>query len=115
MLKAGIVGASGYTGEELVRILSRHSGVELTVATSRQFAGKDMGEVFPNLRNLVNITLENVGPDELADRAYLFFTAVPHQTAMNIVPGLLAALDAVAIINSPGGGGDFKLYAAAQA
>ncbi|MEN8142455.1 MAG: N-acetyl-gamma-glutamyl-phosphate reductase [Thermodesulfobacteriota bacterium] len=91
MLKAGIVGASGYTGEELARILSRHPGVELTVATSRQFAGKDMGEVFPNLRNLVNITLENVGPDELADRADLFFTAVPHQTAMDIVPGLLAA------------------------
>ncbi len=91
MLKVGIIGASGYTGEELARLLSNHSGVELTVATSRQFAGKDMGEVFPNLRNLVNITLENVGFDDLEDRADLFFTAVPHQTAMDIVPGLLAA------------------------
>jgi N-acetyl-gamma-glutamyl-phosphate reductase len=91
MLKVGIVGASGYTGEELARILSRHPGVEITVATSRQFAGKNMGEVFPNLRDLVDITLENVEPGKLADRADLFFTAVPHQTAMDIVPGLLAA------------------------
>ena len=91
MLKVGIVGASGYTGEELARILSRHPEVEITVATSRQFAGKNMGEVFPNLRDLVDITLENVEPGELADRADLFFTAVPHQTAMDIVPGLLAA------------------------
>jgi len=90
-MKVGIVGASGYTGEELARILSRHPGVELTVATSRQFAGKKIGEVFPNLRNLVNITLENIELDELVGRADLFFTAVPHQTAMEIVPRLLIA------------------------
>lgn len=91
MLKIGIVGASGYTGEELARIISRHPGVELTVATSRQFAGKKISEVFPNLRGVVDITLENVGPEELVERADLFFTAVPHKTAMDIVPKLLSA------------------------
>lgn len=91
MLRIGIVGASGYTGEELARIITTHPGVELTVATSRQFAGQKISEVFPNLRGLVDITLENVALDELADRADLFFTAVPHQTAMDIVPQLLAA------------------------
>jgi len=91
MLKIGIVGASGYTGEELARILSRHPGVELTVATSRQFAGQKLGDVFPNLRSIVDITLEDLGPDELVSRADLFFTAVPHQTAMDIVPKLLEA------------------------
>ena len=91
MLKIGIVGASGYTGEELARILSRHSEVELTVATSRKFAGQKLADVFPNLRSVVDITLEDLGPDELVSRADLFFTAVPHQTAMNIVPKLLQA------------------------
>ncbi|MCK4838471.1 MAG: N-acetyl-gamma-glutamyl-phosphate reductase [Desulfobulbaceae bacterium] len=91
MLRIGIVGASGYTGEELARIISSHPGAELTVATSRQFAGKKISEVFPNLRGMVEITLENVALDELAERADLFFTAVPHQTAMDIVPKLLAA------------------------
>jgi N-acetyl-gamma-glutamyl-phosphate reductase len=91
MLRVGIVGASGYTGEELARLISRHPGVELAVATSRQFAGKNIAEVFPNLRGLADITLEDIGPDELVGRADLFFTAVPHQTAMAIVPKLLAA------------------------
>lgn len=91
MVKVGIVGASGYTGEELARIISRHPGAELTIATSRQYAGKNIAEVFPNLRNQVEITLEDVKPEELADRADLLFTAVPHQTAMAIVPPLLTA------------------------
>lgn len=91
MLRVGIIGASGYTGEELARIISRHPGVALTVATSRQFAGKKMAEVFPNLRDVVDITLEDVALDKLVGRADLFFTAVPHQTAMAIVPPLLAA------------------------
>ncbi len=91
MTRVGIVGASGYTGEELARIIVRHPEVELTVATSRQFAGRKLGEVFPNLRDLVDITLENAGPDEIIDRADLIFTAVPHQTAMDIVPKFLDA------------------------
>ncbi|MCA1765174.1 MAG: N-acetyl-gamma-glutamyl-phosphate reductase [Desulfobulbaceae bacterium] len=91
MTRVGIVGASGYTGEELARIIVRHPEVELTVATSRQFAGRKLGEVFPNLRGLVDITLENAKPDEIIDRADLIFTAVPHQTAMDIVPKFLDA------------------------
>ncbi|MFO7607233.1 MAG: N-acetyl-gamma-glutamyl-phosphate reductase [Desulfurivibrionaceae bacterium] len=91
MTRVGIVGASGYTGEELARIIVRHPEVELTVATSRQFAGRKLGEVFPNLRGLVDITLENAEPDEIIDRADLIFTAVPHQTAMDIVPKFLDA------------------------
>ena len=50
MLRVGIVGASGYTGVELARLLAGHPDVEITVATSRQYAGKPLAEVFPNLR-----------------------------------------------------------------
>ncbi len=91
MLKVGIVGASGYTGVELARILSNHPEVEITVATSRQYAGKPMSEVFPSLRKRLDLVCENLSGDELTDRADFFFTAVPHKTAMDIVPPLLAA------------------------
>jgi N-acetyl-gamma-glutamyl-phosphate reductase len=91
MLRVGIVGVSGYTGVELARILSRHPEIEISIATSRQFEGKHLGDVYPNLRGCLDITCENPAPDALADRADFFFTAVPHQTAMEIVPPLIAA------------------------
>ncbi len=90
-MKVGIIGASGYTGAELTRILSRHSEVELTVVTSRQYAGKPLSEVYPHLGGISELFCENVDTDELVQRADLFFTAVPHQTAMEIVPQLLDA------------------------
>lgn len=91
MLNVGIIGASGYTGVELARILSSHPEVEITLATSRQYAGKPMSEVFPSLRKRVDLVCEDLSGDELTDRADFFFTAVPHKTAMDIVPPLLAA------------------------
>jgi N-acetyl-gamma-glutamyl-phosphate reductase len=89
MIKVGIIGASGYTGEELARILALHPQVELTVVTSRQYAGKKLADIYPNLRKIIDLTVEDVVLDELVERADLFFTAVPHQTAMGIVPQLM--------------------------
>ncbi len=91
MLRVGIVGASGYTGVELARLLAAHPAVEITVATSRRYAGMELAEVFPSLRGRVDIVCENLAAGELAGRADFFFTAVPHKTAMDIVPPLLDA------------------------
>lgn len=91
MLNVGIIGASGYTGVELARILSIHPEVRLTVATSRQYAGKPLSAVFPNLRKRVDLICEDLAPEQLIDRADFFFAAVPHKTAMALVPTLLAA------------------------
>jgi len=91
MINVAIIGASGYTGVELVRILCNHPQVNLTAATSRQYANQPLGQVFPNLRKKTNLICENLTTDELCARADFFFTAVPHKTAMNIVPDLLAA------------------------
>jgi len=91
MLRVGIIGASGYTGVELTRILSSHPDCELTVATSRQYAGKPLASVFPSLRKRIELVCENPELDILVKKADFFFTAVPHKTAMDIVPGLLAA------------------------
>ena len=91
MVRIGIVGASGYTGAELARILCNHPEVELTVATSRQYAGKPLSQVFPSLQGRADILCEDLTVEALVDRADFFFTAVPHQTAMDIVPQLVAA------------------------
>lgn len=91
MINVAIIGASGYTGVELARILCNHPQVNLTAATSRQYANQPLGQVFPNLRKKTNLICENLTTDELCARADFFFTAVPHKTAMNIVPDLLAA------------------------
>ncbi|MBW1636440.1 MAG: N-acetyl-gamma-glutamyl-phosphate reductase [Deltaproteobacteria bacterium] len=91
MINVGIIGASGYTGAELARLLCNHPEVKITVATSRQYEGRPLAEIFPNLRSRLNIRCENLPPEQLQERADLFFTAVPHKTAMNIVPELLSA------------------------
>lgn len=91
MVNVGIIGASGYTGAELGRILCNHPEVRISVATSRQYAGQRLSDIFPNLRKKVDITFENPSIGELSDRADFFFAAVPHKTAMDLVPDLLRA------------------------
>jgi len=104
MIRVGIIGASGYTGVELARILSSHPEVELTIATSRQYAGTALSEVFPSLRKRVDLVCEHPDIDELIQRADFFFTAVPHKTAMDIVPPLLAAAKMVVDLSA-----DFRI------
>jgi N-acetyl-gamma-glutamyl-phosphate reductase len=105
MINVGIVGASGYTGVELARLLCNCPDVKLTVATSRQYKGKKLADVYPNLAGMVDIVCEDLNTDEMADRADLFFTAVPHQTAMAIVPDLLKAGKKVIDLSA-----DFRLH-----
>jgi N-acetyl-gamma-glutamyl-phosphate reductase len=91
MLNIAIIGASGYTGVELARLLSNHPEVRLTLVTSRQFEGQPLSQVFPNLRSKVDLLCENPDIGRLCDRADLYFTAVPHKTAMDLVPHLRRA------------------------
>lgn len=94
-MKIGIIGATGYTGLELFRLLSQHPRrPEVTVVTSRQEEGRPLGSVFPALSGLANYDqLRYEAPDqkELAGRADLFFLATPHGAAMELVPALLEA------------------------
>jgi len=89
MLKVAIVGASGYTGVELLRLLHCHPEVAITCVTSEQSAGKAISEVFPTLRSRYNLVLENLEPVRIADRADFIFTALPHKAAMEVVPTFL--------------------------
>jgi N-acetyl-gamma-glutamyl-phosphate reductase len=90
--RVAIVGASGYSGEELVRLLLSHPFVELTAITSRQYAGQALGEVFrrfanhPQTRSL-RFTEPNV--DSLTKESEVVFLALPHGVAAEFAGGLL--------------------------
>lgn len=90
MIKAGIVGGTGYTGVELLRLLAGHPGVELAVITSRGEKGVKVSDLFPNLRGRVNLVF--VEPDEAALKGCdVVFFATPNGTAMKSTPALLEA------------------------
>ena len=89
MIRVGVVGATGYTGAELVRILIGHPEVELTILTSRNYAGKRFDRVYPAMAGIVNLICEAFDLDRLTDKADFVFTALPHQLPMEIVPELI--------------------------
>jgi len=86
MIKAAVVGATGYTGAELVRILSAHPEIELSILTSRQFAGVRFDEVYPAMAGCVDLVCEGLAVEKICDRADVVFTALPHQLPMTVVP-----------------------------
>ena len=91
MVKVAIVGASGYTGVELIRLLANHPAVEIACVTSRQNAGEEIAAAFPSLRQRIGLICDSADPQLVASRADIVFTALPHQTAMEVIPDLLAA------------------------
>ena len=88
MIKVGIVGGTGYTGVELLRLLANHPDVSLEVITSRSEAGMPVSDLFPNLRGHVDIAFSEPDPDILAQCDVVFF-ATPHTVAMALVPELI--------------------------
>ncbi|QCQ21010.1 N-acetyl-gamma-glutamyl-phosphate reductase [Desulfoglaeba alkanexedens] len=89
MLRVAIAGASGYTGFELIRLLSTHPRVVLSTVTSRTSEGQRLDEVYPAFRGHCHLTFHGTDPDRLAEDAELVFTALPHRAAMGLVPELL--------------------------
>lgn len=88
MIRVGIVGATGYTGVELLRLLAAHPGVDITVVTSRGDAGKPVADLFPSLRGV--ITQRFVAPDVAALGACdVVFFATPHGVAHAMAGDLL--------------------------
>ena len=84
--KVAIIGATGYTGVELFRLLLHHPEVEVTALTSQKYAGISIGQVFPSLMKFLQIKCEELNIDQISKKADLIFTALPHKTAMETVP-----------------------------
>lgn len=89
MIKVGIVGGTGYTGVELLRILADHPQAEVRCITSRSEAGVHVADMYPNLRGFYDLTFSEPDNRELAACDLVFF-ATPHGVAMEAVPELLA-------------------------
>lgn len=90
MIKVGIVGGTGYTGVELLRLLAVHPQVELTAITSRKEDGLPVADMFPSLRGRVNLAFSAPDKADLTQCDVVFF-ATPHGVAMAQAPELLKA------------------------
>lgn len=88
MTKISIAGATGYTGLELLRILSKHPQADLVSLTSESYAGKNISEVFPSLAGEIDHELVPLNPD-IAEKCDILFLALPHTAAMSKVPEFL--------------------------
>jgi len=91
MMKVAIFGASGYTGQELTRILLGHPEVKLIAVTSRRFAGQPVTEVFPALSGLTSLKYKNATPTEISKVCDIVFLALPHGVSMKIAPEFIRA------------------------
>ena len=87
-MKVGVVGASGYVGGELLRLLVTHPKVEVNMVTSRQKAGDYVHRVHPSLKGFIDITFSPMDMEKLANNCDVVFTSVPHGKANKIVKDL---------------------------
>lgn len=85
MIKAAICGGSGYTGAELLRILSGHPEVEITAVTSEKSAGKKVTDLFPHLHKYSYLIYEPLDKEKIMNKADVFFMALPHAASQEAV------------------------------
>ena len=108
MTKVAILGATGYTALELLRILLRHPEVEVTALTSRQEGSPHIHSVHPSLYGRLDLCCEDLSPEQVAERADFAFCALPHGASTAVIPTILAGgcrvvdLSADYRLNDPG-------------
>ncbi|MCX7426672.1 MAG: N-acetyl-gamma-glutamyl-phosphate reductase [Planctomycetia bacterium] len=91
MTRIAILGATGYTALELIKILLRHPGAEIVALTSRQEGNPPVATIHPSLNSRLDLSLENLAPTEVASRATCVFSCLPHGVTASLVPSLLEA------------------------
>jgi len=89
MIRVGIVGVTGYTGGELIRILIKHPKVKITGLFSRSAYNKPSAEVFPQFASKLNLICDKPDADIISDKCDLVFLALPHTASMDIAAGLI--------------------------
>jgi N-acetyl-gamma-glutamyl-phosphate reductase len=90
-IKAGVIGATGYTGEEIIKILSKHSNVEVTVLQAVIEKEEPISDIFPALKGKIDLMCQKPDWDAAIKKADLFFLALPHTVSMTAAPVFLNA------------------------
>jgi N-acetyl-gamma-glutamyl-phosphate reductase len=103
MISVSVVGASGYSGAELIKLLIKHPNVRIDRLFANTSAGKKLADVVPVFNKTLDVVLESYSIESIA-KSDLVFIALPSGEAMNLVPGMLAAGKRVIDL-----GGDFRL------
>jgi len=91
MIKAGIIGGSGYTGEILVGLLLRHPKVQLAWVTSQSHSGEKISSVYPHLKGVTDMAYKSPNPAKLAKEVDVVFAALPNGMAMKIAGDIISA------------------------
>lgn len=87
LYRIGIIGATGYTGAELVRILARHSYIKISYLSTQQYVGKKFSDVFPAFKDICDLELKELNVEEID--ADIVFTALPHHESYKVVGPLI--------------------------
>ncbi len=112
ILRVGIVGASGYGGVQLVRLLADHPQVQVTYIAGRDSVGKKYGDIYPHLGQHVNLPIQAVDVDALGQACQVVFLALPNGLACELAPPLLAKGCQVLDLSADYRFRDLKLYQA---
>ncbi len=91
MVKVGIYGGSGYTGQELLRLLIGHPDADIVAITSRKFKGIPVSEVYPAFAGMTDLRFMDSSPDQLGSSCDVVFLALPHGKAMAVAPTFVRA------------------------
>jgi len=89
MVNVGILGATGYVGIEIVRLLHKHPGVNISLVVSQSFAGQKISDVYPSLKKVFEMECQGLDIDKIVDYADIFITALPHGISKQIIPKLV--------------------------
>ncbi len=89
MLKLGIIGATGYVGAEVLRLLSTRKDIEITTVVSNSFVGQPYSSVYPSLRGIFDKPCDALDMDAISQKADFFITALPHGVSTDVIPILL--------------------------
>ena len=89
MFKVAVIGATGYVGTEIVRLLLQHGQITISSVVSQSFTGQPFSDVYPNLANLFDVPCSAMKIDALCENADIFITALPHNASRDIIPELI--------------------------
>jgi len=110
MLRVGIVGATGYTGEELIKILVKHPEVRITYISAKVDKKQKIADIFPHFHGKLNLQCDNLDIDKAIGLCDLLFLALPHTVSMEFVPKLLEEKKSVIDLSADYRLKDAKVY-----